>query len=335
MVFTRPQLSDDTVASVVAGAWGLEVSSVEYLAVGFGSHHWEVFAGDCGRWFATIDDLHEKRHEATEPLEEARRRLNAALGTARRLRDLGLGFVVAPMPMQDGGVVAPVDQRFVAALYPWIDGRSYSHGTYYNDADRDEVLRPLSRLHSVDLSDVPEAHPEDFMVPNRAGLMGAIVDRHRPWHTGPYGERVRLLLIERADEIRWLLDRYDRLAVAAAEKPDRFVVSHGEPHAANTLASPEGRMIIDWDTARIAPPERDLWMVLDASDPATPASYAPTRQFEVSQDLLDMYRMLWDLVEIAGYIAFFRTPHSDSADAAESWGNLSTYIDISGRWATT
>ena len=239
------------------------------------------------------------------------------------------------MPAEDGGVVAPIDQRFVAALYPWIDGRSYGHGTYDNDADRDEVLRLLSRLHSVDLSDVPEAHPEDFMVPNRAGLMAALVDRHRAWQTGPYAERVRLLLIERADEITWLLDRYDRLAVAAAGKPDRFVVSHGEPHAANTLASPDGRLIIDWDTARIAPPERDLWMVLDASDPATPASYAPTRRFRVSQDLLDLYRVLWDLMEIAGYVAFFRTPHSESADAAESWENLSTYIDISGRWATT
>lgn len=337
MVFTRPeQLSDDTVARVITGVWGVEVVSVEYLAVGFGSHHWKISGGNGGRWFATIDDLYEKRNDPTEPFDNVYRRLDAALSSARRLRDLGLDFVVAPIPASGGGVLARIDRRFAAALYPWIDGRSSGDGTYDDEADRDEVLGLLGRLHSVDLSDVPEARREDFTVPNRAALMVALQDRDRACETGPYGERARLLLCQRADEIAWLLNRYDALTVGAAAETDRLVLTHGEPHAANTIASPDGRMLIDWDTALIAPPERDLSMLLDppASASAVPTAYSPARTVDVSRELLDLYRMLWDLMEIAGYVAFFRSPHSETADAAESWKNLSTYIDISSRWPT-
>ena len=207
--------------------------------------------------------------------------------------------------------------------------RGLSHG-------HDKVLGLLGRLHSVDLSDVPEARREDFTVPNRAALMVALQDRDRACETGPYGERARLLLCQRADEIAWLLNRYDALTVGAAAETDRLVLTHGEPHAANTIASPDGRMLIDWDTALIAPPERDLSMLLDppASASAVPTAYSLARTVDVSRELLDLYRMLWDLMEIAGYVAFFRSPHSETADAAESWKNLSTYIDISSRWPT-
>lgn len=335
-MFTRPpELSDETVALVVAEAWGVDASSVEYVAVGFGSHHWNVLDVAGGRWFATVDDLPAKRNETTEPIEHAYRRLDAALSTARRLRDLGLDFVVAPMPTARRGVLAPIDRRFVAALYPWIDGRSHGYGTYENPADRDDVLHLLSRLHSVEPSAVPEARREDFAVPNRAGLVAALGETDRPWETGPYGEPARRLLLERADQVRSLLDRFDMLAVLGAERHDRFVVTHGEPHPANTLESADGRMLIDWDTTLVAPPERDLWMVLETGASTTPASYAPTRSVEVSGELLHLYRLHWDLMEIAGYVSFFRSTHSDSADAAESWKNLNAYIDTSGLWSTT
>ena len=332
-MFTRPhQLSDDTVATVVARGWGVDVLGAEYLAVGFGSHHWIISGANGARWFATVDDLQAKRNEATEPLDTTYGRLDAALLTARRVRDLGLTFVVAPMRSQDGEVLVRINRRFVVALYPWINGRSYGYGAYDDEADREAVLEMLGRLHSVDLSDVPEARRENFTVPNRAALLVAMQDRDCTWETGPYGEQARLLLCERADEIAWLFDRYDALVVGAAAQTDRLVLTHGEPHAANTLASPEGRMLIDWDTALIAPPERDLWMLLGASGSAVPPVYSPARIVDVSRDVLDLYRMLWDLMEIAGYIAFFRSPHSETADAAESWKNLSTYIDVASRW---
>jgi hypothetical protein len=92
-VFTRPaDLADDAIAATVAAGWGLDLKASEYLALGFGSHHWAIRTPEGERWFLTIDDLEAKRHSPGEPLKEVRQRLNAALRTARCLRDGGLEF---------------------------------------------------------------------------------------------------------------------------------------------------------------------------------------------------------------------------------------------------
>lgn len=173
-MFTRPdELTDELLASVIAEAWGVTVAMSEYLAIGFGSHHWRI-RGEDETWFLTVDDLEAKRHGHGEPLARPRARLRAALWTARRLRDHGLGFVVAPQPTATGEVLAPIAHRFEAAVYAWVEGRSHSYGAYATDADRLEVIELLSELHSVDISTVPDAGRDDFSVPNRTELMQAI-----------------------------------------------------------------------------------------------------------------------------------------------------------------
>jgi hypothetical protein len=331
-MFTRPdELSDEVIAAVLAEAWGITVARSDYLAIGFGSHHWAIRTRSDERWFLTVDDLVAKRHSAAEPLARSRERLQAALRTARRLRDDGLGFVVAPGPTTSGDVLAPVGPHFAAALYPWVEGRSHSYGAYTTEADRLEVVELLSALHAVDTGTVPDAGRDDFAIPNRDELTWAIDDVGRTWGTGPFADEARRLLSDRAAEVDVLLRRYDQLVETARDVPDHLAITHGEPHAANTISTAAGRLLIDWDTALIAPPERDLWMVLD-DDATTAAIYAARTGNEPLAPLVEMYRMLWDLTEIAGYTAFFRAPHVDSVDATESWKNLMEYLDIERRW---
>jgi aminoglycoside phosphotransferase (APT) family kinase protein len=52
-----------------------------------------------------------------------------------------------------------------------------------------------------------------------------------------------------------------------------LVLTHGEPHAANTIKTDSGLVLIDWDSALIAPRERDLWS-LALEDPAILHHYA-------------------------------------------------------------
>jgi hypothetical protein len=57
-VLTPPDgLSDDPLVRVLSDGWGLGVAELEYRAVGFGSHHWEVVDADGVRRFLTVDDL--------------------------------------------------------------------------------------------------------------------------------------------------------------------------------------------------------------------------------------------------------------------------------------
>lgn len=329
-MFSRPdELTDDVIASVLEAAWGLTRARSDYLPIGFDSHHWAVRTDTDERWFLTVDDLAAKRHRPAEPLGRPRQRLDAALRTARHLRDGGLRFVVAPRTTSSGDVLASLPPHFEAALYPWVDGRSHAFGEYASEEHRLEVVELLATLHGVDLSTLPDADDDDFEVPNRDELLHAIDDVGRRWDTGPFGDLARGLLRDHAREVEALLHRYDQLVESA--RGARRVITHGEPHAANTISTATGCVLIDWDTVRIAPPERDLWMVLD--DGATmSAVYEARTGTKPLAARLELYRLLWDLTEIAGYTAFFRAPHSDTADAVESWKNLAEYLDIAHRW---
>jgi aminoglycoside phosphotransferase (APT) family kinase protein len=65
------------------------------------------------------------------------------------------------------------------------------------------------------------------------------------------------LLDTHAAGVSALLTAYDTLARQVAGHPDRFVVTHGEPHAGNVLLTRRGPVLVDWDTVLAAPPERD------------------------------------------------------------------------------
>jgi hypothetical protein len=41
---------------------------------------------------------------------------------------------------------------------------------------------------------------------------------------------------------------------------------------------------------------------------------------------LALYRLWYDLFEIAGYLSLFRHEHADDADAAESWKKLQYFL---------
>ena len=110
-----------------------------------------------------------------------------------------------------------------------------------------------------------------------------------------------------------------------------MVLTHGEPHVENVMLTANGFVLIDWDTTMIAPPERDLWM-LEPGDGSLAAAYERARGVAVLSSMLDLYRLQWDLAEIAIYTAEFRHPHAESGDTREAWKNLSLSLDPARRW---
>ena len=307
-MYTRPPTIDDEQVVAFVAKWGVEATRVAYRPVGFGSHHWNVEAGTA-RWFLTVDDLQVK---------EGADHLRAALNTAYWLHHHGRPFAIAPIPCETGELVVGFDDRYVGALYGYVDGETFDHGDYESGDDQREVLRLLSSLHAapVDIG----ARREDFVLSDRVQLTDDL-----PWGSGPYAPRARAVLDSRREHVDSELVRYDTLAALAVAHPEEFVVTHGEPHRANTIRTAKGLVLIDWDTALVAPRERDLWMVVDAHDPLL-ADYQAATGATVHPSFFALYALQWDLMEVAGYLAFFRADHDDTADAAESWKNYLHFI---------
>jgi spectinomycin phosphotransferase len=62
-VLTPPDgAPEDLLVAALGRGWDLDVASIRYLTVGFGSHHWVVADVPGARWFVTVDDLAERRH---------------------------------------------------------------------------------------------------------------------------------------------------------------------------------------------------------------------------------------------------------------------------------
>ena len=110
-----------------------------------------------------------------------------------------------------------------------------------------------------------------------------------------------------------------------------MVITHGEPHAANVLQTPDGFIFVDWESVLLAPPERDLWHLAE-HDPSLLDAYSRATGIDIDRDALALYRMWYDLAEISGYVSLFRDPHADTADAAESWRNLQHFLRPAERW---
>lgn len=315
-MLTRPEgLSDDDVAEAVHRGWGLDVMAVEHLPVGFGSHHWKVVGPGHRSWFITVDDL--------APLRTADMtlgRLQAALMTARQLRERGLSFVVAPVPDCDEVVVRRVGDRWAMAVYPYVDGRSEPSGRYRSADDLRAVLELLVELHAV-APDRTAARTHDFAIRRRDDLERALTQFDEPWIGGPHAEPARELLASRSTDVERRLRRLDHLAAEARARPDHRVITHGEPHAGNSLHARDGWMLVDWDSALVAPPERDLW-ALAGSDDAVIEAYTATTGRAVQPALLELYELTWDLTEIALAIATFRGPHERTADTNQMLADM-------------
>jgi Phosphotransferase enzyme family len=325
-VLTPPDgLPETVLVSALDREWGMTVTSMQYRAVGWGSHHWEVADAAGASSFVTVDELENKRLSASEPLEAGFARLRAALAAAMDLRACGRTFVVAPVPTRDGEPLARVNGRFGVAVYPFVAGQSFDWGEFSSPAHRLSVLGLLVDTHTAPPAASRRALADDFAVPQRDELEAACAPDGDVADCGPYARPMSLLARQHAAPIRGLLARYDALVLEARAQGARTVLTHGEPHPGNTMLTADGWVLIDWDTALIAPPERDLWD-LDPGDGSILGAYAIATGTSPGPALLDLYRLRWDLADIAVDVGRFRRPHAGSIDDDKSWELLSSLI---------
>lgn len=330
-MFSQPaDLPEALLSASLSDGWGLRSASLSYQAVGFGSHHWLAVDPGGLTLFATVDDLSEKLRDDTDTTGAVFGRLEQAFESALSLRrDAGLNFVVAPLPDIGGRVLRRLTDRYSLVVHPYLaDCISGQDGDFETSADRRAVLAMLVRLHRAKATRPPA---DDFEIPGRAALLAAMGSTGERWRAGPYGARSRDLLAQNATDLGALLAAFDELASRVRTRDDRMVITHGEPNAANVLKTPAGLVFVDWESALLAPPERDLWALAQA-DPGVLDSYSAATGTAIDADALALHRMWYDLAEISLYVRWFRNAHDDTADAAEGWQNLQDFLRPVQRW---
>jgi Phosphotransferase enzyme family len=321
-VLTEPrELDRSELTQALEDHWRLRAPELEYLAVGFGSHHWSAVDARGTRCFVTVDDLEADFRDATD-FDSAFAALERAFRTAAALRnDAGLEFVVAPLVDRDGAFLRRLNDRYAMTVLPLIEGESSDWGPYEDPDDRRLMGAVLARLHAATElvpTDLPRS--EDFALPAREALVDALRDLDRTWDFGPFAEPARKLLHACAQELERRVSRYDQLVADVREHSDSWVITHGEPHRANVIRDRQGAVqLVDWDTTLIAPRERDLHMVLDEDLTGWDEYTEIAGAVALNHDALKLYRWWWELADITVFVAGFRRPHERTEDTVASW----------------
>jgi spectinomycin phosphotransferase len=324
-------LEGSSVIDALRHGWNFDVDVAEYAAVGAGSYHWEVTDKTGVRGFVTVDDLDHKawlgdtRGAAFDGLQRA-------FDTSVVLRDGGLHFVVAPIPTRKGESLRRLDSRYAIALFPFVEGEAGEFGYYEDDDDgRRAVVAMLAELHQATAAVGSAVRTVGLDLPGRHHLEAALLELNEAWTGGPLSEPARDAVRGSASVLAELLTLADRLAADAQKRGGGWVVTHGEPHAANVMRTGEGRLLVDWDTVALAPPERDLWMLVDDGTDAADI-YVRATGTQPNEAALDFFRLTWDLKDLAEYLNVLRSPHQENDDTERQYQALTNCAAIRESW---
>jgi spectinomycin phosphotransferase len=286
-------LDESELLDLVRREWDDGVEALDHLPLGFGAHHWSASVAGDRRLFVTLDRLESKR--TGQQLEDAY--AAAAALAARRL-----DFVLACLPAARGGYTVPFDAAALSVT-PWVEGET-GDGSFADAAEAVACAELLARLHA---SPVPARMPR--WRPLVAPSFPEQLERRlaSPWHSGPYGDLARHALLDRlADVTRWT-DAYRRLTDEAFDRRASWVATHGEPDTGNQVVTPTRRYLVDWESLKLAPKERDLRLFVDLGHRDALAG----RRLDWS--MMEMFDLEWRLDEISQYAAWFEAPHSGTA----------------------
>lgn len=325
---TPPEsLEPDTISVALSAHWNLDAAALTYAPVGFGSHHWIAETTEGEKWFVTVDDLQSAYLGENE--ERAFEVLDTAFQASAALRDAAkLAFVIAPIADCSGRWLHRLDERYSMAVFPFLDVEPTEFDVFPHESDKNDAIQIVGEIHNATARlPVDSLRKETFVVPKRAEFLRALGDLDSPWNAGPYSEPARLLLRDHVTTLRQRLVQFDRVAAEVLADRSGWVISHGEPHAANIIRTRSGSMVVvDWADVAYAPPERDLWMLLDEADSDWSAYTVATNVTSLSERALSAYRLYWNLSDIAIFVSWCRCPHDQTEEMEMVWAELQAYV---------
>jgi len=329
---SKPEdLADADVARCVSDGWGVSPVSVHYMAVGGGGYHWRFAVERGAALFVTVDDLTEKDWLGYTA-DDVMRGLDRALKTAVQMRDAGLDFIVAPLLATDGEPARRVGPRYAVSVYPFLDGYSFGFGPHTDSKLRAELIAMVAAIHISTSSLAALPQEQVPAVGARDDLEAVLAEPERAWAGGPFSAPAQLAVRPHIPGVRELLVAFDRLVAATAGS--ELVVTHGEPHAANTMRVAGRLLLFDFDTIGMAHPERDLSLLVTDTDPHI-SVYQDATGRTPDPTAISLYRLRWCLDDLARTVRLFTHSHQSTADAQRAWDQLPPLLDRADAWRDT
>ncbi len=252
----EPPVDRPRLLAAVRQHYALNVTSIRFEPLGLGSACYVLEAAGEGVWFLKLwPHLRMGLPEA----ETQHARLALSLALHERVPELRVPY---PLATRDGALWAAFD-AMPLAIFPLLAGE---HPTSpWPPALSVTLGGTVAALHRSTplLTDVIPGR-DGLGIPYEAALRDGLAAAARLGQ----GERPGLLalrawVLAHGDEVRGQLGRLHILQRDAQRTACPEVLCHMDLHRENLLIDRAGRLsLLDWDDARLAPPEHDLWYPL-------------------------------------------------------------------------
>lgn len=196
---------------------------------------------------------------------------NAAHTEMRLLAALAAAGVPVPRPVPDreGTLVTSVDGYDVQVL-EYLAGRNLEDETAWPDDLYGKVADVVAAVHASTPAVRSLVAREDFALPFLPRLVASLATI-QAWPAPPAGADATLatlhgLVLPRAGEIDAAIERLERLRDLARGGRSVEVLCHTDIWGSNLILAAGGSLhLLDWNGARLAPPEADLFMFAGTS----------------------------------------------------------------------
>jgi spectinomycin phosphotransferase len=245
----KPDLPDERLLSSLASAYGLRVAQLAFLPLGadVNTAVYRVGAADGQAYFLKL---------RRGPFDDLSVALPAFLASR------GLAAVIAPLPTRDRQLAERLDP-FTLALYPFVAGVD-GYQAELSEAQWIELGATLKRLHAIRLPPaIRRGLPREAYSPRYRQRVQSFLGRASGSHFNDLlAAALAALLSAQTAKVQQLLAAAEGLARQLPARARALVLCHGDIHNGNVLLTGAGALyIVDWDTALLAPQERDLMFV--------------------------------------------------------------------------
>jgi aminoglycoside phosphotransferase (APT) family kinase protein len=248
----EPAIKREHLVGTIYQGYGLRIEELTFIPVGFAAACYALRDMTGSRYFLKLWP-----DTSTGGTGAAQR--DGMLHLVRALHDRGLyRRVPYPLATKHGALWAPFGNASFA-LFPFLSGHTPPFP--WSEALRDEWARTIASIHCATpvLADVlPPRETLDiaFEADLRRGLAAVEqIGAHERWGLRALRDAV---LPHRAEVLAQLTQLHD-LQPIVRRLSGPFVLCHTDMGGDNMLVDEHGQLsVLDWDEARVAPPEHDL-----------------------------------------------------------------------------
>lgn len=285
---TRFDIGDKELKNIISKVWAINATKIRFLPLGEENWAYIVEDNDGKKYFLKMYGKKRKIEQVKESLSVIH-----YLYAKHDIKN-----IIHPISTTIDSVYYLI-KGHIAVLFNFIDGENQDNLVMTDDQLKN-LARTLAKIHKITPRMFQIKNKEKFTISCDKQLENSIKYLEKPGNlSNTYKKQLAQLILPSKKEILSAIERLKEIKQSIRLKKEDYVICHCDPIHLNLIINGEEVSIIDWDDARLAPKEQDLWFYLNTRAPIFLNAYRETYgSFKLNTNVISFYfynRFLDDL----------------------------------------